>query len=337
MNEALSKLVTDLFMRSKGSEALQPKIDRLRDEIKKTFETGEAISGKFRGLLESFREIIPDEKQRYHAAIKALSTTSKLSQQEIIKAINDQIEELKILEKSLLPALPSWRDELKTMEARSREIKAEIATLRDTIARLDVEEDGIRKGMATREKDVELAEKAVRELFTSLGADITTIKKKIEEFTAESAPLQPAPQKAASKSETPVAKKSSVEKKGESEKKTGTEENVEIQMPPAPVDSEFQKKCPMCGGRFNYHANEKLWMCYTCAYEESEKDGAQGKSGEVNFGGSAPEPEPASAPASPASEQAPKSKTCPVCRKTMYWYPDEKAWRCPSCYYERKI
>src|SRR5512137_2498020 len=129
MNETLSNIVADLFARSQGSEEIASHINRLRAELNKGTERGEAIYGKFRGLLESFRDVIPDEKQRYHAAIKALSTTSMLSQQEIVKAVGSQLEELKILEKSLMPALPNWRDELKIMEARSKEIKAEIAKL----------------------------------------------------------------------------------------------------------------------------------------------------------------------------------------------------------------
>ena len=109
MNEILSQIVADLFVKSKGGEELSSEIHRLRDEIKKVIESEDAIFGKFRGLLESFREIIPEEKQRYNAAIKALSTTSKLSRQEIVKAVNNQLEELKILEKGLMPALPGAR------------------------------------------------------------------------------------------------------------------------------------------------------------------------------------------------------------------------------------
>jgi hypothetical protein len=97
---------------------------------------------------------------------------------------------------------------------------------------------------------------------------------------------------------------------------------------------------------------EHMWQCFTCAYEESTKEGGQGASGPS----SAPEPAPAPSfveplasmtsgeyegskkGASPSVEQrATKKKTCPVCRKKMYWYPDTKAWRCPSCQYERRI
>src|SRR5512137_2746548 len=156
MNETLSNIVADLFARSQGSEEIASHINRLRAELNKGTERGEAIYGKFRGLLESFREIIPDEKQRYHAAIKALSTTSKLSQQEIVKAVRDQLEELKIVEKSLVPSLPASRGEVTAMEASSRAIRDEIAKLRERIAWLENEDKKLQAGMAAHQKETEL-------------------------------------------------------------------------------------------------------------------------------------------------------------------------------------
>jgi len=338
MNENLSKIVADLFARSQGDDDLSANIRRLRDAINKMTERDDAIYGKFRGLLASFQEVIPEEKQRYHAAIKALSSTSKLSQQEIVKAANDQLEELATLEKSLLSPLTGWYNELKAMDAKSREMRAEISKMRDTIVRLEGEEDGIRKGKAAREQIMKLAEKAMKELFTDVGTEITAIKKKVEEFNPESPAIQPAPQKA------PGKKKVSVEKKSTEEKK------VEIQTPPAPIDTGFQKKCPMCGGQFNYHTNEKIWMCYTCAYEESDNDASPGKSEEKREPAKVPEPAPApdkitdteglgskKGSSSFTSQPSERSKDCPVCRKKMFWDPDDSKWQCPSCGYERRI
>lgn len=325
MNEILSNIVADLFARSQGGEELSSHILRLRDEIKKVTEREEAIYGKFRGLLESLREVIPDEKQRYHAAIKALSTTSKLSQQEIVKAIGSQLEELKILEKSLLSPLPGWHVELKAMEARAKEKRDEISILREHIARLETEEEGIRKGKDAREKIMELAEQAMKDLFTDIGTEIASIKKKAEEFSVESAAVQTVPQMAPAISDVPV------------ENKGGGEQNIEINAAPAPVDSEFEKKCPMCGGRMNLHTAENMWMCYSCAYEESERDEAQGKSEQtppftIPLADMSSNDSPAQKKKSPLT----KTKTCPSCRKKMYWFPDENAWRCPSCHYETR-
>ena len=353
MSKNLSRMVADLFVKSKDGEDLSSKIDRLRDELRKAIDSEGALFGRFRGLLDSFREVIPDEKQRYHAAIKALSTTSKLSQQEIIKAVNGQLEELRIIEKGLMPAIPVWREDLKVMEGKEKEIGDEIAKLRDKIARLESEQEGVRTGMAVREKELVLIEKSMKELFTEIASEISTIKDKVEEFTAESAPVQPIAQRA------PAAPpKIDTFEEPAAEKKAADEQKIGIQTPPAPpLDPKFQKTCPMCGGTMNLHVNDKLWMCYTCAYEESDAGGAQGsRAGSGEFmGSSALEPAPPSSTftvpvgdlssgevqgskkrSSSAKQPASKTKPCPSCRKTMYYHPEERAWRCPSCYYETR-
>jgi len=392
MNEILSQIVADLFDKSKGE--LSPKITYLRAEIKKVIESEGTVFGKFRDLVESFREVIPDEKQRYNAAIKALSTTSKLSKPEIVTAVNNQLEELKILEKSLVSTIPGWRNGLKVMEAKAQEMRNEIAKLRERIAWLENEEKGTLNGIVTYQMEAELAEKAMRGLFADIGAEITYIKNKVEEFTAESAaPQPPVPQQVPVITDIPI------------EKKEVVEQQVEISEPSAPQeqDTEWQKKCPMCGGRMNFHGNEQMWQCYSCAYEEvdKEKSGGGQKSesvkpsapqkqdtelqkkcpmcgGRMDFlsneqmwqcyscgheestidevqGKPAPASGPGSGPTSPFTvpladlpsneDQAPKKgaappvkkKTCPACHKKMNWYPDDNAWRCPHCEYERRI
>jgi hypothetical protein len=105
---------------------------------------------------------------------------------------------------------------------------------------------------------MERAEKSVRELFTDIGAEITYVKKKVEEFTAENAAPQPIPQS------EPVKSDIVADKKGGNEQKSDAGA--------APLqDTEFEKKCPMCGGRMNFHIGDDIWQCYSCAYEESSK------------------------------------------------------------------
>jgi len=390
-NEILSRIVAELSVKSKGSDELSSKILRLRDELKKVIENEETIFGKFRGLEESFREIIPEERQRYNAAIKALTATSKLSRQEIVQAVNNQLAELKILEKGLMSALPGWRDELKIMETKAREMRDEIARLREKTVRLEIEEKGIVSTMAAREKEMDLVEKAVGKLFSDMGTEITSIKKKVEEFTAEPAASPPVTPVASVKRDIPAARKEVIEQKNEipapsapearewqkkcpmcgghmdfqsqeniwkcyscafeEEKKDKgvNEQKNEVAESSSPEDTEWQKKCPMCQGRMNFHSQEQVWLCYTCAYEVSARDEAQGKG--------APKLAPPSAPigvpvadmpsneyrepkkgSSPFNKQPPlKKKPCPVCRKKMNWYPKEGAWRCPFCDYERRL
>ncbi len=248
-NEILSRLVADLYVKTKEGEELPSKIHRLRTEIKKIIEDEDTIFGKFRGLVASFEEIIPEEKQRYNAAIKALTTTSKLNRQEIVKAVNDQLEELKILEKGLMHAHSGWRDDLEAMEVKSREMREEITKLHEKLERLESEEKGILSAIAARVKEMEPAKKAVADLFADIGADITNIKKRIEESTVESAASQT------------IASRDSIKSYVDSEAKGSTGQ-----------DSEWQKKCPMCGGRMNLHSKDGMWLCYSCAYEELNKD-----------------------------------------------------------------
>ncbi|HEY9247161.1 MAG TPA: hypothetical protein VIO11_09970, partial [Candidatus Methanoperedens sp.] len=213
MNEILPRIVADLFEKSKGGEDLSSTIHRLRDEIKKVIESEDTIFGKFRKLVESFREIIPEEKQRYNAAIQALSTTAKVSRQDIVKAVINQLEELKILEKGLLGTPSGWCDELKVMEAKSREMRDEISKLRERIGRLESEEKEILKGMAAREKEMGFVEKAVGELFTDIAAEITYINNKVQEFTAENAVSKPSPSMDTIKIDIPSEENGSGEQK----------------------------------------------------------------------------------------------------------------------------
>ncbi len=309
MNEILPRIVADLFEKSKGGEELSSTIHRLREEIKKVIESEDTTFGKFRKLVESFREIIPEEKQRYNAAIQALSTTAKVSRQDIVKAVTNQLEELKILEKGLLGAPSGWRDELPVMEAKSREMRDEISKLREKIGRLESEEKEILKGMAEREKEMALAEKAVGELFTDIAAEITSINKKVQEFIAESATTKPIPPRDAIKSDIL------------SEEKGGGEQKSEIRESSAPQDTEWQKKCPMCGSRMNFHINEQMWKCYSCAYEElkEEKRGGEQKS-EIRE--------------SSTPQDTEWQKKCPMCGGQMNFHINEQMWKCYSCAFE---
>ncbi len=350
MNEILSVIVADLFDKSKGE--LSPKIHRLRDEIKKVIEGEETIFGKFHGLVESFREIIPDEKQRYHAAIKALSTTSKLSRKEIVAVVNNQLEELTLLEKGLMPALPDWRNELKVMEATTQEIRGERGKLRERIVWLESEEQRILTGMAARKKEAELAEKAMWELFRELGAEMTLITKKVEEATAETPTAQPIAQRGPIPGAVPVVEQAGGEQKRELSgssapgaipvvEKTGGGQKIEIGASSAPQDSAFQKKCPMCGGRMDFFLHGDMWQCYSCAYEELKENEVQGKSLEEKSEQtslSSNENQESKKESSPPNNQpSTKKKACPVCRKKMQWHEMENTWRCPFCDYERRI
>ncbi len=366
MSKNLSQIVTELFAKPMEGKELLSQVQRLGDEIRKVAHSDDTMSGKFLGLLESFRTIIPDEKQRYQAVLQALSTTSKLGRQEIIQAINSQLVELKIVENGLMPSQHSWRDALKGMESRALQLKGEMEQLRARLAQLEGEEKAIQAGIAAQEKDLASAENTVKELFANIGAEISLLSKKILDLAGETPTAPPTPPVAqpplpaaqpAPSAPQPAVRPEPV--KGSAPEKKKDEEKVELKVTSPPADTKFQRKCPMCGGPFNLLQLEQKWQCFTCAYEETA-DEVESAGEEEDETKNAPEPpidleeqgaassvaEQADSnkdPAGPQKRSSPvgsqpgtKKKPCPLCKKKMVWHPAAKAWRCPSCYYEKR-
>jgi ribosomal protein L37AE/L43A len=353
-NEIISRIIADLAAKSEGGEELSAAIHRLSDELKKVIQSEDTIFGKFRGLLESFRGVIPDEKQRYQAAVAAMATTSKLSRQEVVGAVAGQLAELKILEKGLVSAFPGRRGEVDAMQARARDIRDEVAKLRERTAQLESEEKKLLGDIASREKESGLVEQEVGKIFADIGSDIAGIKQKIESFTSELAASQPAPSGDSifpngSPGEPPAPQgitHPSAQKKSDApepalsggaifpdEAMGGGGEKNELPESSASRNAGLQKKCPMCGGRMDFNIGEKIWMCYSCAYEE--KGDALPEASPAKSGG----PElsaPGAAPGAPAPPDSGLQKKCPMCGGRMDFNIGEKAWMCYSCAHEEK-
>ncbi len=407
-HETLSGIIEDLFAKAKKGEDIASTLHRLRDEVNNASENEGTVYATFLRLLDSFREIIPEEKLRYQAAVAALSTTAKLDEQKIVQAIGENLGEL----------------------------KANIAKLRETLGRLEKDEREISSAMIAREKaagaagsegikktgQVIHAAPASRPVpavqpppvVAAASSDIfpDRIEKNIidQKIVAGPAPQPVASNRSAAapvdifpdrieknindkKVEVPAAaaalpgasprtKKCSMcggqmsfsagDKMwmcigcGYAESGMIEIENRQIvggvikdglksaSLSAPPVqDSAWQHRCPMCGGQMNYHGNEKLWLCYSCAYEESHNGGTPAPGKSIPSG--AEEPFfPAQAPATlsggtepirgslaehgrPKARQSAKKKPCPSCRKKMTWHEEDRAWRCPFCEYERRI
>lgn len=365
----LSQIAADLLAGSKESgEPLN--IYRFRGEIEKALGTTEEVFWKFRGIVESFRDILPDEKQRFEAAIKAMGATAGLGQEDVLKAADNQLDEIKVLEQELISALGSRRDELKAMEARTREVRKEISRLREVINRLEREEQDLLGGISAREEEAKLAEKGLKDLFKEIGEEITGIKHKIVGFAAEKVAPRPIVIKSnkheeetkGGKQAGKVTEPPAIETKNKPE-----EESSILETPPPPARKKGERECPMCGGGMSYFLKEKKWQCYSCAHEDTQQGDFQDKSEPASPPEPAPKASPESVPASetPATRPATiveydnshfspssdvvhsgsvhvhpqrssgKKKLCPVCKKKMDWYEDGKTWHCPYCKYER--
>ena len=120
-NDEKYNIYLDLLAKAKGKEGLD--VVLLHYEIKKEIDSGDKTFGKFLELVASFQEIIPNEKQRYNAAIKALSAIWGLNRQNVLESTGNQLTELKNIEKVVLSALTGLNDEVRDMDSRSAEIR----------------------------------------------------------------------------------------------------------------------------------------------------------------------------------------------------------------------
>ncbi|MCC7202652.1 MAG: hypothetical protein IT393_08365 [Nitrospirae bacterium] len=212
-------------------------LSHLHEEIKKEISGVNGTFDKFRGLLDSFRDIIPEEKQRYQAAIKALSCTSGLNQNEILGAADGQLSELNKFEKKFKSSLPNLRDEQKRMESKSLEIRIEISALREKIARLELEEQEILSSTASRDDERKSIEKEIDNVLSGIAEEITEIKRRVVEFTT------------GIKEENP----------------NGLFENSDYSQ----KNQEYEN-CRACGHKAKWHEQARAWKCSTCGYEEAE-------------------------------------------------------------------
>ncbi len=345
----LKEVLSGLVAKAMAGEKLDA--GRLRDEIRKEIGSGRTIH-TFLGLLESFADIIPEERQRYNAAVRALSATSGLGLQDILAASKDELEKLQLLEKEALSALPGFREELAGMESRTQEIRDEILKLREKLAEFEKKEREVLGKIAGKEKEMKAVEGAIGRIFRDIGTELTGVRDKIEEFTTGKAPDRPRPPVAAPEGLV-VEEEEGPAREEEAGEEKGPEEKFAAEKTP-PQESEYQKKCPMCGGQIHFIIREAKWMCYTCGYEESAEGRTAGAEAAANavspasesFAGDAGGPEekvtPVAAvpePPSRAAKAAPagKKKVCPACGKQMEWHEAIKSWKCPACGYRRMV
>jgi ribosomal protein L37AE/L43A len=211
-----------------------------------------------------------------------------------------------------------------------------------------------------QQEELAILEKAVGELFADKGAKTFDGKQGVEGQRTES----PAPERTASNKDCPMCgERMTFDRKEHrwqcyscsyeelpEERAVVEQKQEDPGSPPAPPETEWQKKCPMCGGQMNYHVQDGQWLCYTCAHEELPAAAVQGKSeGKREQTGI---PRPAASPsfavplaamvtdesrrpkkgtALSSGQLANRKKTCPVCHKKMDWHPLEKLWKCFFC------
>jgi ribosomal protein L37AE/L43A len=373
MKEGFSQLVAGLLGQARKGEDLSSVIKRVRAAIRKEIEGDDTIVGKLKALEGSLREVIPDEKMRCQAAIKTLSTTSKLSREEIVSAVNDQLEELAMLEKLLVSAFPQVITEIKaelaSFKEKAGEPRVESAAQQPvpdreikSIAAQTVSRDSIYQEPASEQKQSD--EKGGQK--TAPGPTPPPASKKkcrmcaghMDYYAADRkwqcySCAHEEPEKNEVQSKDGAISKDSIFPGSSpvAELKPAGEKGEQGKAPEQP-GSAMKQKCPLCGGQMAGCAAESKWQCHSCGFENNG-DG-QGKREEkresnalftISLTEQLFDSTSKNSPGywqpkkkSPFLSKAPATtKTCPVCSRKMQPTGSGKGWQCRNCGYERKI
>lgn len=321
MKEGFSRLIAGLLEQASKGEDLSSLVGRVRALMRKELEDEDTIPGRLKALEGSLREVIPDENQRFQAACKALSATSKLKREEIASAINDQLEELAMLEKLLVTALPQV----------IAEIRAELTSF---------------KGKAG-DPHVESAAQHVPDRgITSPGSQ--TISK--DSIFPGQVPVPEQKQNDEKDRDRAISKDSIFPASAQVPESKPAGENTRKTAEPS--DGVMKQKCPLCGGRMNYSAADGKWQCHSCGFENNDdRKGRREEKRESNalFAIGLTEPlfdrGSKNSPGYPGPGKKTSflkklvvpAKTCPVCARKMKPAGSGKGWQCSGCGYERNI
>lgn len=145
---------------------------------------GQALA-QFLALASSFTEIIPDESGRYRAAMKALEKTGNLSRKEILRAANDQLRALGSQREIFAGTVNRKREELRARGGGAEAIRAQIAELQQSVARLQAQEQGLLRDVAVEEGKIKAAEEGFSSLLSTMETEIKAAQEKIEKYLPE--------------------------------------------------------------------------------------------------------------------------------------------------------
>ena len=140
---------------------------------------GEALA-RFLKLVDSFKEIIAEEPKRYAAAQKALAETGGLSKKVILESAEAQIKELKARQGVFAAQVDIRRTELKGMQRRAEDFKTQIASLTETIRKLEEGQKAVLAQSVAEEDKIKQAEAAFAKALGEVEAEIRETSKKIE-------------------------------------------------------------------------------------------------------------------------------------------------------------
>jgi predicted nucleic acid-binding Zn-ribbon protein len=236
---------------------------KLTEEIRKEIEReGEPLK-KFLELVDSFKDIIPEEDKQFNAALKALGHAAGLGREDVVGAADRQLAELKKQQDIFSYSVAHRRRELKSMGTKSREIKTQIADLRDRIRRLEEREKGMLSNMEEGEREILSAEESFGSIVDELGREIAGIKKRILHHIPGGTPVE---EKTVVEASPPGRKKRA--SAPPSAPSTAEKPAPALRSPAEKQASGSARQCPVCNNQMDWYEVEKKWKCFVCAHEE---------------------------------------------------------------------
>jgi DNA repair exonuclease SbcCD ATPase subunit len=229
-------------------------IESIRSEIEK--ENG--VLRKFLGLVESLRDIVPEEDKRYHAALESLSQAIGVSKEDIVRAADRQLSELENQRKSFALSLVERRAEMKVLLARANHIKSEASRLQEEIHRLEEEEKRILAKVKAEEAALRTTEENFTAVVEKLEKEIGETRRRITRYLLEGAPPP----------DEPLMHPHMEEFAGTRAVGEDPDDFGDTTLRPAAEKTSVNTKtCPNCQNQMDWYDFDKKWKCFVCAHE----------------------------------------------------------------------
>jgi predicted nucleic acid-binding Zn-ribbon protein len=257
--EGMGKGETGIPGSQKGSiKPLSLNVGQLLEKVRCEIEKDSGELKKFLDLVESFRDIVPEEDKRYHAAMKALTHDSGSGKEALLSAADRRLSELENQKKSFALSLAGRRAEMKVLLAKPDRLKDEISRLKEELRRLEEEENNVLTNFAAEEKALTTTEEKFSAMAEALEKEILEIRRRITRYLFEGA----APPDG-HLMQLDIDADDAVSPSGE---EADGFEGATFRLE-AGEASGNTKPCPNCRNQMNWYDFDKKWKCFVCAHE----------------------------------------------------------------------
>jgi DNA repair exonuclease SbcCD ATPase subunit len=232
-------------------------LESIRAEIKKA---GGELQ-KFLSLVESLREIIPDEAKRYEAASKALQESAGITRDAILAAAENQLSALGNQKKRIAQSVTAPDAVNNPLASKLEETRTRISEFKGALRKLQDEEKEILASLASEEKKGKTAEKGLDSLIRSIEEEIGEIRDKVLCYLIQGGSLSIVPES------EPLENMHAAGEHTDAEPEADLISPMSVE-PPADAKDAGVRPCPSCQNRMDWYEVDGKWKCFVCAHEE---------------------------------------------------------------------